>query len=98
MFPHLRLRIAAEQPKRENEQEEEVSPAEDLMREHGVLKRVLLVYEEAAARLETNKDVPPDVIPAGANLIRRFTRSITRSSKSTTYSHAFVKPGSRLIS
>lgn len=58
--------------KKKTEQDEEVSPAEDLMREHGVLKRVLLVYEGAAVRLETNKDVPPDVIPAGANLIRRF--------------------------
>src|SRR5437870_5015742 len=26
--------------------EEDVSPAEDLMREHGVLKRVMLVYDE----------------------------------------------------
>jgi hemerythrin-like domain-containing protein len=42
------------------------------MREHGVLKRVLLVYNEAADRLETNNDLPPDVVPAGANLIRRF--------------------------
>ena len=30
--------------------EEEVSPNEDLMREHGVLDRVLLVYEEAMRR------------------------------------------------
>lgn len=26
------------------EDEEEVSPAEDLMREHGVLKRILIIY------------------------------------------------------
>lgn len=30
---------------------EEVPPTEDLMREHGVLKRVLLIYEEAERRL-----------------------------------------------
>ena len=29
--------------------EEEVTAAEDLMREHGVLNRVLLIYEEVAA-------------------------------------------------
>jgi len=27
------------------DQEEEVSPAEDLMREHGILKRVLGIYD-----------------------------------------------------
>jgi hemerythrin-like domain-containing protein len=54
------------------EEEKEVSPAEDLMREHGVLKRLLLVYKEAAKRLEDNKDLPPDVIPASANLFRQF--------------------------
>jgi hypothetical protein len=30
---------------------EEVAPAEDLMREHGVLNRVLLVYDEFLRRL-----------------------------------------------
>jgi len=29
---------------KKKEKEEEVSPAEDLMREHGILKRVLLIY------------------------------------------------------
>ena len=31
---------------RKDEGEEEVSPPEDLMREHGLLRRVLLVYDE----------------------------------------------------
>ena len=37
---------------KKNEEEEEVSPAEDLMREHGVLKRVLLIYGEAIRRID----------------------------------------------
>jgi hemerythrin-like domain-containing protein len=52
--------------------EEEVSPAEDLMREHGVLKRVILVYREGIGRLEKNEDVPPDAISDAAKLIRTF--------------------------
>lgn len=36
---------------------EDVAPAEDLMREHGVLNRVLLVYDEAARRLEKTLDL-----------------------------------------
>jgi hemerythrin-like domain-containing protein len=57
---------------RKENREEDVSPAEDLMREHGLLKRVLLVYGEAAARVEQKKDIPPGVIPSAAKLIRDF--------------------------
>jgi hemerythrin-like domain-containing protein len=52
--------------------EEDVSPAEDLMREHGVLKRVLLIYQEAIRRLDTHADLPPDVLSGSAKLIRNF--------------------------
>jgi len=53
-------------------EEEDVSPAEDLMREHGVLKRVILVYREAIRRIDAHEDLPPDVLSASAKLIRNF--------------------------
>jgi hemerythrin-like domain-containing protein len=56
----------------EREEEEEVSPPEDLMREHGVLKRVLLVFREAASRIEAKQDVSPEPIHGGATIIRTF--------------------------
>ncbi len=52
--------------------EEEVSPAEDLMREHGVLKRVILVYRESIRRLDANRELPPAALKDSANLIRHF--------------------------
>jgi hemerythrin-like domain-containing protein len=52
--------------------EEEVTPGEDLMQEHGLLKRILLVYREGIRRLERNEDLPPDAIADGARLIRDF--------------------------
>ncbi len=52
--------------------EEEVSPAEDLMREHGVLKRVLLVYGEAVRRLDAGQELPPPAIADAAGIIRSF--------------------------
>jgi hemerythrin-like domain-containing protein len=54
------------------DKEEEVSPAEDLMREHGVLKRVLLVYGEAIRRIEANQELPPEAIMDSAKIIRNF--------------------------
>jgi hemerythrin-like domain-containing protein len=52
---------------------EDVSATEDLMREHGVIRRVLVVYREAAARLRTRPaSVPPDALQRAAKLIRTF--------------------------
>jgi hemerythrin-like domain-containing protein len=59
-------------PRKEKEEEEEVSPAEDLMREHGVLKRVLLIYGEAIRRMDAREDLPPDPLADAAKLIRSF--------------------------
>jgi hemerythrin-like domain-containing protein len=51
----------------------EVSAAEDLMREHGILRRALLVYQESATRLRQNAtSIPPDALEKAANLFRVF--------------------------
>ena len=55
------------------DQKPDVEAAEDLMREHGVLRRALLVYAEAALRLSTGKGaVPVDALARTAALFRRF--------------------------
>lgn len=53
-------------------EEEAVTPAEDLMREHGVLNRILLVYEESIRRLEAGVELPPDAVSGAAGIVRRF--------------------------
>jgi hemerythrin-like domain-containing protein len=52
------------------EGDEEVTPAEDLMREHGVLRRVMYLYDEASMRLDSQREVPLDALAAGAGIIR----------------------------
>jgi hemerythrin-like domain-containing protein len=61
-------------PSASPEQEgDEVSATEDLMREHGVIRRVLVVYRESAFRLRTNVSaVPVDALQKAAKLIRVF--------------------------
>src|SRR5437899_13110020 len=62
----------AEKEMKTEEKEIEVGPPEDLMREHGVLKRVLLIYGEALRRREAKQDFPPDALADAAGIIRSF--------------------------
>lgn len=57
---------------KQESKEEEIGPVEDLMREHGVLRRVLLIYDEAWRRLDAGTDLPQGVVPDAAGIIRRF--------------------------
>ena len=51
----------------------EVTATEDLMREHGILRRALLVYQETAVKLRQDAaSVPPDSLEKTANLFRVF--------------------------
>jgi len=54
------------------EEEEDVSTNEDLMREHGILKRVLLAYDEILRRVHARQDFPPQAVIDGATIIRKF--------------------------
>lgn len=63
----------ADSKKKENEEGGEVTATEDLMREHGILRRALLVYTAAAGKLRTNPaSIPPDVLQRTAKLFRAF--------------------------
>jgi hemerythrin-like domain-containing protein len=52
--------------------EEDVTPPEDLMREHGVLKRIMLVYDEILRRMQAKADFPPDTLADAAEMVRSF--------------------------
>jgi hemerythrin-like domain-containing protein len=55
-----------------DEKEAEVTPGEDLMQEHGVLERILLIYEEAARRIEHGEALDVGVVARAASIVRRF--------------------------
>src|SRR3954468_2909379 len=58
--------------KKKNSKEEEVGPTEDLMREHGVLNRVLLVYDHFIGQLDQKQSLKPELVTSAANIIRTF--------------------------
>ena len=61
-----------EKEKKEAEAAQEIPATEDLMREHGVLNRILLIYEEGLRRLTGKEDVAPELFHKPATLVRQF--------------------------
>lgn len=57
----------------EGDGDDEVSATEDLMREHGILRRTLIVYAELSDRLRTRAaTIDPAPLAEAANLFREF--------------------------
>ena len=45
---------------------------EDLMQEHGLLNRILLIYEEAARKLKIHQPIDPVVLVQSAHIVKQF--------------------------
>ncbi len=72
MIPGVAGFALQEKGGRMGNKEIEISPTEDLMREHGLLNRVLLIYEESERRLRGKGDLDPKVLTDAAGIIRSF--------------------------
>ena len=64
--------VLASEGKEGKAKEAAVNPVEDLMREHGVLRRVLLIYQEASKIINESRELPGGVIADAAGIVRRF--------------------------
>lgn len=53
-------------------EDDDVSTNEDLMREHGVLNRILLIYEEVNHRIAAKQEFDPALVVKSAGLIKTF--------------------------
>ena len=69
-----------------NAKGDEVTAVEDLMREHGVLRRALLVYGAVAVKLRSNpSSVPPNALQKTAKLFRAFGEDYHEKKLEETY-------------
>lgn len=64
--------LALAREKEKLDPDEGVTAPEDLMKEHGVLNRCLLIYEEGVRRLERGEEMAPEVFTHTAELVRSF--------------------------
>jgi hemerythrin-like domain-containing protein len=75
---------------------EDVSPPEDLMREHGVLKRIMLVYGEVLRRMQAGEEVPPEPLAQSAKLIRSFVEDYHEKLEEDYLFPRFKKEGKQV--
>jgi hemerythrin-like domain-containing protein len=61
--------------------DEVISPPEDLMREHAILDRILLIYENALRRLDQGEDIDPAVLEQSARIVRSFVHDYHEKSE-----------------
>jgi hemerythrin-like domain-containing protein len=84
--------IATEKQRPNTAQEKEVGAVEDLMREHGVLRRALLVYAESASRIRRNAtQVDAQALHENAKLFRSFGEDYHEKKLEETYLFPAVK-------
>lgn len=50
----------------------EIPPTEDLMQEHGILNRVLLIYDEIIKRIDNNIEFPLSALERAIDIIKSF--------------------------
>jgi len=58
--------------KEDEDEDQKVSPPEDLMQEHGLLNRILLIYDHCRVLLMANQNFPIEALANSAGIIRTF--------------------------
>lgn len=71
----------------------EVTAPEDLMREHGVLNRVLLVYEAGLGRFASGEDFDVDILLRAADIVREFIEDYHEHNEEQQIFPRFRKAG-----
>jgi len=84
---------ADDENKKVGNKEAEVTPPEDLMREHGVLDRVLLIYEAGIRKLASNEAFDPTILARSAEVVRDFIENYHEKSEEEQVFPRFRKAG-----
>lgn len=74
----------------------EVTPTEDLMQEHGVLRRLLLMYDAMGGRLTQGEEIPLEVVREATGVIRRFVEDYHEKDEEEYLFTRFEKAGKQV--
>lgn len=76
---------------------QDIAPPEDLMREHGVLNRILLIYEDSWRRLDGNKNLEPAALAGAAKITRTFIEDYHEKLEEDHLFPRFEKAGKLVV-
>jgi hemerythrin-like domain-containing protein len=83
----------AQTGKKADSEKAPIPATEDLMREHGVLQRILLIYEAGARRLDQGEDIEAGVFTQSAEVMRDFVHGYHEKSEEEHFFPVFKKAG-----
>lgn len=72
---------------------QEITPVEDLMQEHGVLNRVLLIYDYFLTMLADKKEINPALLYDAGTIIRKFIEDYHEKQEELYLFPRFEKAG-----
>ncbi|MDO6429528.1 hemerythrin domain-containing protein [Flavitalea sp. BT771] len=78
---------------KEKEEDKEVSPPEDLMQEHGLLNRILLIYDHCREQLAAKQTPPLDALSGAAGIIKTFVEDYHEKQEEDYLFPRFRKAG-----
>ena len=84
---------ANKQADQQADQAADVTPPEDLMREHGVLNRVLLVYEAGLQKFTSGEDFDVDILSRAAGIVHEFIEDYHERNEEQQLFPRFRKAG-----
>jgi len=76
--------------------EADVSPAEDLMREHGVLNRIMLIYDACKLHLVNGDQFPLEIVQNSALIVQNFIENYHEKLEEKFLFPRFAKAGQML--
>lgn len=77
-------------------EQEEVAPNEDLMREHGILNRLLLIYQEISRRIDNHESFPIKSLSESVNIVRSFLEDYHEKLEEDFIFPVFEKAGKQV--
>lgn len=77
-------------------EQEEVAPNEDLMREHGILNRLLLIYQEISRRIDNHESFPIKSLSESVNIVRSFLEDYHEKLEEEFIFPVFEKAGKQV--
>jgi hemerythrin-like domain-containing protein len=95
-FPSLVFSEPNKKTEEKDIEQEEVSPNEDLMREHGILNRLLLIYQEISRRIDNHESFPIKSLSDSANIVRSFLEDYHEKLEEDFIFPVFEKAGKQV--